>query len=533
MQNQLAERLDPICREKRLVFCGAVRWLAIVTVLVGMIERQAICAEIQDPVLNLLLKKGVVSEEEAHSAQVEADAIRTNGVMPSSESKWKISNGLKNVELYGDVRTRFEYRSVQDPNGGDIELKRFRLAVRLGLRGEAFDNFYYGVRLDTASNPRSPWVTLGTSSSGTPYQGPFGKSTFGINVGQGYLGWRGLDWLDISVGKFPNPLYTTTMVWDSDLNPEGATEKFKYTVGEANFFATLGQFVYQDTNPSKTSPGYFNLGYDSSNPLFLLAWQAGVDYHITKKLSAKVAPALYNYTGHGQNVTSGLNFAPDFSGTFVGQGTTNGIAGVPASSSGFPNGAFDGFAANQTGINDLLVLDIPWEINLKLDPVNLRLFGDYAQNLQGNHRAEGAYAASHSAVLSGVGLVPISSAQTHDVTAYQIGLAIGSKDSLGLVTGSTSKRHAWEVRTYWQHVEQYALDPNLLDSDFFEGRGNLEGIYAAAAYGFTDNVIGTVRYGTATRINDKLGTGGSNQDIPQMNPIHRYNILQLDLSLRF
>ena len=87
--------------------------------------------------------------------------------------------------------------------------------------------------------------------------------------------------------------------------------------------------------------------------------------------------------------------------------------------------------------------------------------------------------------------------------------------------------------TYQQHVEQYALDPNLLDSDFFEGRGNLEGIFAAAAYGLSDNVIGTVRYGYATRINDKLGTGGSNQDIPQMNPIHRYNLLQLDLTFRF
>src|SRR5262249_52760962 len=95
------------------------------------------CAELQDPVLNLLLKKGVVSEEEARNAQIEADAIRTNGVLPSSSSKWKISNAIKDIELFGDVRTRYEYRHVQDPNGGDIELQRFRLSVRLGLRGEA------------------------------------------------------------------------------------------------------------------------------------------------------------------------------------------------------------------------------------------------------------------------------------------------------------------------------------------------------------------------------------------------------------
>ena len=32
---------------------------------------------------------------------------------------------------------------------------------------------------------------------------------------------------------------------------------------------------------------------------------------------------------------------------------------------------------------------------------------------------------------------------------------------------------------------------------------------------------------------DKLDTGGSNQDIPQMNPIHRYHIFQVDLTMRF
>jgi hypothetical protein len=34
-------------------------------------------------------------------------------------------------------------------------------------------------------------------------------------------------------------------------------------------------------------------------------------------------------------------------------------------------------------------------------------------------------------------------------------------------------------------------------------------------------------------IDSKLGTGGSNQDIPQINSIEHYELLQLDLSLRF
>ncbi|MCX6922475.1 MAG: putative porin, partial [Verrucomicrobia bacterium] len=163
---------------------------------------------------------------------------------------------------------------------------------------------------------------------------------------------------------------------------------------------------------------------------------------------------------------------------------------------------------------------------------------DYAYNLQGTERAQAAYNAAKTAgTVNGFpedgGVQAIRSAQTHDIHAYQVGFALGNKDSLGLVYGTVSKKHAWELRTYWQHIEQYALDPNLHDSDFFEGRGNLEGIYTALAYGLSDNMIATIRYGYANRINNQLGTGGSNQDIPQMNPINQYHLLQLDLTFRF
>jgi len=43
----------------------------------------------------------------------------------------------------------------------------------------------------------------------------------------------------------------------------------------------------------------------------------------------------------------------------------------------------------------------------------------------------------------------------------------------------------------------------------------------------------TVRYAHASRINKQLGTGGSNQDNPQMNPITNMNLLQLDLTLKY
>lgn len=519
---------------------------AIATVIAGMGTTIGRCADPPDPLLDLFVKKGFVTQDEANAVKAEADAMRTNELATAQpSSKWKLSKGLQSVELFGDIRLRYEDRHAEDPKGGFIELDRLRYAVRLGLHGDLFDDFYYGLRLETAANPRSPWVTAGTSSSGVPYQGPFGKSTGGINVGQAYVGWHPGDWADFTFGGMPNPLYTTPMVWDPDLNPTGFSERFKYTIGQANLFANFGQFLYEDTNPTKASSGYFgvpgsNLYNGNGSPVFLTAWQGGLTYNITPKVSLTVAPDIYYYIGNGVNVNQSTSLVtPAFPNTFVGQGATGGPAGF----SGYPVGFYDGFSSSQTGINDLLVLEIPFEVNATVDRFHVRMFGDYAYNLQGSKRANAAFQAAKTQgeTPNGpelFGIQPISSPQTHDVSAYQIGIGIGSTNVVygptqGPVYENSSAKHAWELRTYWQHSEQYSLDPNLIDSDFFEGRLNMQGVFASMAYGFTPNVIGTLRYGYASRINDKLGTGGSNQDIPQMNPINHYYIWQVDMTFKF
>ncbi len=262
-------------------------------------------AQSSDPLLDLLVKKGYVTQEESQQLKSELQARQTNNPSVSS-SKWKISDAIKSVELYGDLRFRYEDRGVHTPDEDRLEMGRYRYALRLGLRGEAADNFYYGLRLETAANPRSPWATFGTSTivnapAGNPYQGPFGKSTATLSLGQVYVGWRPADWVDIEVGKMPNPLYQTSMLWDSDISPEGAVERFKYTVGPADFFATFGQFVYEDLNPNDTVPNLvptIPFGRKAETP-FLLAWQGGFTFNFTTNISFKAAGTLYNYTGRG------------------------------------------------------------------------------------------------------------------------------------------------------------------------------------------------------------------------------------------
>jgi hypothetical protein len=525
-----------------------VRFSLRLTLLVAVCALQPVVRafgdDSNDPVrglMNLMLQKGIISEDEASKLQSQMDAQHTNAVAQYPVSKWKISPGIKDLELYGDLRTRFEDRTESDPAGDRVELQRYRYSARLGLRGEVADDFYFGVRVETASSPRSTFVTMGTSSSGVPYQGPYGKSTGGINIGQAYLGWRPEPWLDLTVGKMANPLYTTTMLWSRNINPEGLAERFNYTIGKVDFFANFAQFLYQDQNPVSASPN-LGLGSANGNNIFQIAWQGGLTCHINTNTSVKIAATLYQYYG-GQASTLNTAVAPYFGDAYVGEGAyagpgssspVNGLSGYGNSSASSLGNYSFGYPNNQVGINDLQVVEVPFEFNFKIGRLDAQIFGDGAYNLAGSQRAQAA-AAGYAAYLANQTPATIKafSPQTQDVKAYQIGFAIGSPGTLGLINGTTSAKHAWEFKTYWQHIEQYALDPNLLDTDVFAGDENLQGIYTALAYGFNQNFIGAFRYGYATRINSLLGTGGTGQDIPQINPINQFQLIQVDLTFKF
>ena len=127
-------------------------------------------AQTADALVNKLIQKGILTEKEAQELKTES-AATTN---MTSASKWKLSDSIKNINLYGDLRFRYEYRGAENPGslsgvtGNAFERERFRYAARIGLRGELFDDFYYGIRVETSSNPRSPWVTFGDDSNATP-----------------------------------------------------------------------------------------------------------------------------------------------------------------------------------------------------------------------------------------------------------------------------------------------------------------------------------------------------------------------------
>ena len=528
--NPMKKLKTSVSPTKAALFAGATALMA----LAPNIHAQSAV----DALLNKLEQKGVLTTSEADELKAESAADQTNEVsmMLSAEraaeptnaasdiSRFKMPDSIKSMQLYGDFRLRYEYRGVDNVPGSAQDIykrERFRYALRVGVRGDLYDYWSYGIQLQTANNPRSPWDTFGnntTSGSDTPSD----KNSSGIYLGQAFLNWHPADWYEMTAGRMPMPLYTTPMVWDSDINPEGAFEKFKYTVANVDLFVDFAQFDYQDPASATQVP---------SSDTFVLAWQMGAKVNVSKDMFFKIAPMLYTYTGEGTG--NGLNQS------FVGQGSPTGTnPGVPGGTAYPPLTAGQAQQAyNQEGINNLLIMEIPAEYDFKIwntpvGTVQTRLFGDFAYNFQGNDRAEAAYRANPAAFPG------LSGPMNGQNKAYQAGVGFGTAGPVygptqGLVYGSTSKKNTWETRFYYQHIEQYSLDVNLLDSDFFEGRANLQGFYSAFAYSFTDAIIGTIRYGYANQIKSTLGTGGNNLDIPGINPIKNYNLVQLDLTWRF
>ena len=105
-----------------------------------------------------------------------------------------------------------------------------------------------------------------------------------------------------------------------------------------------------------------------------------------------------------------------------------------------------GYAYNQNGINDLLILEIPAEFDFKIwktpsGTLQGRIFGDFAYNLDGADRARAAFTAGGGTLGAFKG---VNGPETDQVKAYQVG--IGSAGPVygplqGLVYGTTSKKN--------------------------------------------------------------------------------------------
>jgi hypothetical protein len=524
--------------------------------------------------LDALVKKGVLSDQEAEDIRAQ-DQKEYN---TTAASKISLASSIKTITFYGDLRLRYEMRDGTTPsgftgNGGKLltskdseDDNRWRYRLRFGLKGTLYDNFFFGLR--ASSNPnydRSGNVTFGHSDAA----GPFGKDQNLLALDQVYLGWHATDDITLTGGQMPNPFYTTSMIWDDNLNPAGAAEQYDHTFGNGlEVFATAGQFVYQ----AAAGNGFTNgLGSNSSfDNTFMFGEQVGFKYNFDKDTFIKAGASIYTYSGSVGNNPNG--------GTVAGLYSTAPLnLAAPNNSPSFFNGPFVGAASapltNVSGINNLAVLEVPMEFDFKIGPgvhttrsvdpkdvkgmgaeqttgwvLPMRVFADFAYNFEADERADAARTAIEDFAATGANSTGISNVATAGVGGTNAGLVAsapfqgvlnsgkGFLDQaayqIGIEAGQLKKKGDWDGKLYWQSTGYYAVDPNLIDADIFNAATNLEGVVVAVSHNWTDGVSSTLRYAHANPVNGQLATPNVNQDL-QLGDIRQYNLFQADLMWKF
>lgn len=209
--------------------------LALGAVLAGPLPGHA---QTSDPVLDLLVQKGVITQQEADKARKEVD----KGFTRAFAAKTGMPEWVKNYKLSGDFRGRFEGFYADNPAAADRNRLQYRL--RLGMAVNMVNDLQVGLRLasigDTPGNPISSNQTLDNNASKK-----------GLAIGQVYARWLAVnteDWnVGLTFGKMENPLQFTPAVIDPDYTPEGFGQQIVYRVNPRHELKlNLGEFMLEE-----------------------------------------------------------------------------------------------------------------------------------------------------------------------------------------------------------------------------------------------------------------------------------------------
>ena len=490
-------------------------------------------AQTDGALLDALVKKGVLSDKEAED--IRASAIKEYSETPAS--KLSLPDYVTKLQIYGDARLRYEYldekpqanvavNSSGVPIAGPVSrnntLERYRYRLRVGADYTFTDNFKAGFELE--SNTAS-------DSANQSFGNGFSKSA--INIGLIYLQWKPVDWLTLTGGKQHNPLYTTDLSWDPDINPEGGAETASWTIpidfdsdgksldpkalaapSHSDYSLTVGitaaQFIYADNSEFNTDPG--SLASASSTATTALNTQPGgpadnrdvwqfveqvpVQFNFDKNTFVKVVPGFDSYMSGG---SSGI------SSSFV-----NGSNG----NTGFSGGQEQFFGPSIA--DHLEIFQAPGEVDWKMWDLPFKAYWDFDLNTDGKARVQDILLGNGNPnvqTTSG-GLTGPQVAANLASQAQNRGLGDNVAWLAGLQIGQNKKKGDWSIKGDFRQVGLGAIDPNENDSDWGESFLNQQGVKIQSVYNFTDFLTGSISYYNTWAYKSEL----LNASTPGQNP---------------
>ncbi|MFK8027472.1 MAG: putative porin [Gammaproteobacteria bacterium] len=192
-----------------------------------------------------LLKNSAVADEERTDAKIEETAekkLASVKQVPDS-LKW-----AEKIKVKGDLRLRREYIDTDPENSESQSRDRYRYRLRLGAEAEVNDEVKIGLGFASGSDDaRSVNSTLDD-----------GFSTKDARLDYAFAEWKPSDWVSVVGGKFnkrKDYLWAPTdMIWDGDINPEGASVHLQTDNSFGTAYGNVGHWILGEDRNSSDDP---------------------------------------------------------------------------------------------------------------------------------------------------------------------------------------------------------------------------------------------------------------------------------------
>lgn len=217
--------------------------LALPGGLAGAAEEPPVVEE----VLGILRERGLIDEEK------HAELVSRNRAWEEEHASL-----LGRIELTGDMRLRYEGfwfdRDVTNTNRDNRHRGRYRF--RLNGRAEVNRHIDALFRLSTSADHRSGNQTLGSTVDFDPDGIFVHRAYLDLHPFAAELRERGIDRLALQLGKTPNPFLwkhgRDVLLWDHDINPEGASLLVEGSpLEKLVVFGRAGFFVIDENSTSQ------------------------------------------------------------------------------------------------------------------------------------------------------------------------------------------------------------------------------------------------------------------------------------------
>lgn len=466
--------------------------------------------------------KQQMREDIKQDVLAQAKTEKWAGVRPLSKAEW-----TERVRWFGDIRLRYRTDLLEGQgndntgafpnfnaintgapfdtagnlfspqNNVDQDRNRFQLRARLGIEASLEDNWSIGIGFGTGETNTPVTQNQGMGLANQGQGGNFSKYSMWLD--RAFIRYEAGselgDNVNVLLGRFSNPFFSTEMMWDDDLGFDGLAIKGKKVMDDRwSVFGTAGAFPIFNTdfNFATNQPSKFK-----STDKYLYGAQFGVNIKLAEKVTAKIAASYYDFQDiEGKLSTPFVPLTPNDAGdtddtrpSFAQRGNTYRPirAIIPTVDNNFGTinqFQYYGLASEFRDVNINARVDIDiWE------PYRLSFVGDFVKNVAWDQQAIDEFAVNNRGPSPAVGQV--GEYEGGD-TAFMFRTEFGK--------AKFEKRGDWSAWIDYRYVESDAMPDAFTDNDFGGGGTNFQGFTIGAHIALSPSVRLGARWMSASEI---------------------------------